>query len=447
MSVASVAALRTAGSGRCRGAGSPQLSLNGGRPSSLRAKSLPLDSLTLTIPRLVLRWCRRQVLDDAEEGAGDQRRDRARRLLLDGHRPGRRQWLCPRRLLSDSVRFSASPETDSVSLAVRVQGWRYCRSNLTGTTSGRGVAAGYTMSSKAPGSPSCSSTASALPPSIGGLLLRGTQIPECSYNIPELAKKYKVYAIDLLGFGWSEKALVDYEATIWMEQVADFLREIVKEPAVVVGNSLGGFTTLFTATEVPELVRGVVLLNSAGQFADPSKPAAAPAEEEEGSPLSRFIVKPLKEAFQRVVLGFLFWQSKQPARVEKVLKSVYIDSSNVDEYLIGSITAPTADPNAGEVYYRLMSRFMSNQSRYTLDRLLGKMSCPLLLLWGDLDPWVGPAKAARIQEFYADTTVVHLQAGHCPHDEAPEQANRALLEWLAALDARAKPAEPTLQTV
>jgi len=42
---------------------------------------------------------------------------------------------------------------------------------------------------------------------------------------------------------------------------------------------------------------------------------------------------------------------------------------------------------------------------------------------------------------------VHLQAGHCPHDEAPEQANRALLEWLAALDARATPAEPSLQTV
>lgn len=268
------------------------------------------------------------------------------------------------------------------------------------------------------------------------------------YNIPELAKKYKVYAIDLLGFGWSEKALVDYEATIWMEQVSDFLREIVKEPAVLVGNSLGGFTTLFTATEVPELVRGVVLLNSAGQFADPNKPAAAPAEEEEGgSALSRYIVQPLKEAFQRVVLGLLFWQSKQPARVEKVLKSVYIDPSNVDDYLVGSITAPAADPNAGEVYYRLMSRFMSNQSRYTLDRLLGKMSCPLLLLWGDLDPWVGPAKAARIQEFYADTSVVHLQAGHCPHDEAPEQANRALLEWLAALDARAKSAEPSLQTV
>uniref|UniRef100_A0A453PD25 AB hydrolase-1 domain-containing protein n=1 Tax=Aegilops tauschii subsp. strangulata TaxID=200361 RepID=A0A453PD25_AEGTS len=150
------------------------------------------------------------------------------------------------------------------------------------------------------------------------------------YNIPELAKKYKVYAVDLLGFGWSEKALVQYDATIWMEQVSDFLREVVQSPSVVVGNSLGGFTTLFAATEVPELVRGVVLLNSAGQFADPNAPPKAEeaaAAEEEVSALTRLIVKPLKEAFQRVVLGFLFWQAKQPARVEKVLKSVCVQRS------------------------------------------------------------------------------------------------------------------------
>ncbi|CAM0944914.1 unnamed protein product [Alopecurus aequalis] len=268
------------------------------------------------------------------------------------------------------------------------------------------------------------------------------------YNIPELAKKYKVYAVDLLGFGWSEKALVEYDATIWMEQVSDFLREVVQSPSVLVGNSLGGFTTLFTATEVPELVRGIVLLNSAGQFGDPNAPPKVEEAEEEVDALTKLVVRPIKNAFQRVVLGFLFWQAKQPARVESVLKSVYKDPSNVDDYLITSITAPTADPNAGEVYRRLMSRFVANQTQYTLDKLLGKLSCPLLLLWGDLDPWVGPAKAARIHDFYANSTVVNLQAGHCPHDEAPEQVNAALLQWLASLEETGdKPAEPSLQAV
>lgn len=249
------------------------------------------------------------------------------------------------------------------------------------------------------------------------------------YNIPELSKRYKVYALDLLGFGWSEKAIIEYDSMVWMDQVVDFLKEVVKEPAVVVGNSLGGFTALAVAASLPEKITGAVLLNSAGQFGDADPKAA----ESEDNPFQKFILKPLKEAFQRIVLGFLFWQAKQPARIVSVLKNVYINSSNVDDYLVESITQPASDPKAGEVYYRLMTRFMSNQRKYTLDSLLSKLSCPLLLIWGDLDPWVGPTKAMKIKEFYPNATVVNLQAGHCPHDEVPELVNKALLDWLSTL--------------
>ncbi|XP_048431349.1 uncharacterized protein LOC108865985 [Pyrus x bretschneideri] len=109
------------------------------------------------------------------------------------------------------------------------------------------------------------------------------------YNIPELAKKYKVCAIDLLGFGWSEKALVDYDALVWRDQVVDFLKEIVKEPTVLVGNSLGGFTTLVAAAGLPEQVVGVALLNSAGQFGNPNSEAEESWEE---TALQKFILKP-----------------------------------------------------------------------------------------------------------------------------------------------------------
>ncbi|KAK6922700.1 Alpha/beta hydrolase fold-1 [Dillenia turbinata] len=247
------------------------------------------------------------------------------------------------------------------------------------------------------------------------------------YNIPELSKSYKVYAIDLLGFGWSEKAIIEYDAMVWRDQIVEFLKEIVKEPAVLVGNSLGGFAALVSAAGLPERVVGVALLNTAGQFGDPN----SEIEKTEDSILQKFIVKPLKEIFRRIVLGFLFWQAKKPARIESVLKSVYINTSNVDDYLVESITRPADDPNAGEVYYRLMTWFMSNHNKYTLNSVLNQLSCPLLLVWGDLDPWVGPAKANRIKEFYPNTSLVNLQAGHCPHDEVPELVNTALLEWLS----------------
>lgn len=75
---------------------------------------------------------------------------------------------------------------------------------------------------------------------------------------------------------------------------------------------------MIAATGFPEQVVGVALLNSAGQFGN----ANSKTDESEETVLQKFIIKPLKEIIQRVVLGFLFWQSKQPARIESVLKSV-----------------------------------------------------------------------------------------------------------------------------
>lgn len=88
------------------------------------------------------------------------------------------------------------------------------------------------------------------------------------------------------------------------------------EPMSII--SLGGFTALVSAIGRPEQVTGVVLLNSAGQFGDPSKKTVKSEE----STFQKLVLKPLKEAFQRVVLGILFWQAKQPARIVSVLKSV-----------------------------------------------------------------------------------------------------------------------------
>ena len=75
---------------------------------------------------------------------------------------------------------------------------------------------------------------------------------------------------------------------------------------------------MVAAVGIPEQVVGLALLNSAGQFGNPNEKM----DESEESVLQKFVLKPLKEVFQRVVLGFLFWQAKQPARIESVLKSV-----------------------------------------------------------------------------------------------------------------------------
>jgi pimeloyl-ACP methyl ester carboxylesterase len=49
----------------------------------------------------------------------------------------------------------------------------------------------------------------------------------------------------------------------------------------------------------------------------------------------------------------------------------------------------------------------------TVDSLLKKLDIPVLLLWGDLDPWIVPSRAAKIMALYPRAQKVGLQSGHC----------------------------------
>ena len=54
----------------------------------------------------------------------------------------------------------------------------------------------------------------------------------------------QVYAIDLLGFGRSDKPLMSYSIELWTEQLLDFLSEFVSQPSILVGNSIGSLISL-----------------------------------------------------------------------------------------------------------------------------------------------------------------------------------------------------------
>lgn len=61
-----------------------------------------------------------------------------------------------------------------------------------------------------------------------------------------------MYALDLLGFGKSDKPVLAYNMELWRDQLADFLADFVQEPVVLVGNSLGSLTCLMVCA-VPSL--------------------------------------------------------------------------------------------------------------------------------------------------------------------------------------------------
>ena len=256
----------------------------------------------------------------------------------------------------------------------------------------------------------------------------GASTDHWRFNIPALADHYEVHALDLLGFGRSAKPEGPrYGGALWRDQLVAYVHERIGRPTVLVGNSLGGYAALAAGAALGDHCAGVVLLNAAGPFSDEQgepKGWGAIARRTIGGALLK---SPL---LQRL----LFENMRRPANVRRTLRQVYIDPTNVDDELVESILRPSRDPGAFGVFRTVFDIPRGEP----LDGLFAQLTAPLLLLWGIRDPWINAAgrRGAFQRHAPSNTSEVVLEAGHCPHDEVPEQVNRALLEWLAALPPR-----------
>ena len=251
------------------------------------------------------------------------------------------------------------------------------------------------------------------------------------HNIPVLAQRHEVHAIDLLGFGRSAKpAELAYGGPLWRDQLAAYVSERIGRPTVLVGNSLGGFSALAAGAALGDQAAGVVLLNAAGPFSDEQAPPKG-----WGAITRQTIAGALLKS--PVLQRLLFENLRRPATIRRTLNQVYVDKTNVDEALVEAIRRPSLDPGAFGVF-RTVFDIPRGQP---LDELFAQLTCPLLLLWGIRDPWINAVgrRAAFQRHAPAGTREVVLEAGHCPHDEVPDQVNAALLDWIAGLSSGAAP--------
>ncbi len=246
-------------------------------------------------------------------------------------------------------------------------------------------------------------------------------------NIAQLQQEFQVWAIDLLGFGRSAKPNLQYSGDLWRDQLHDFITEVIKQPVVLAGNSLGGYACLCVAAQRSESAVGLILLNSAGPFSDTKTKRK-----------NNFIQKGISQLTRSLFLQswatyVLFQYLRRRSIIRKTLKQVYLDHSAVTDQLVEDIYRPSCDRGAVQVF---SSVFKSPQGE-KIDILLRKMSCPLLMLWGESDPWIDArARGAKFRQYYPSLTEHFLKAGHCPHDEIPEQVNHLICSWVLSLNDR-----------
>ncbi|WIA13226.1 hypothetical protein OEZ85_006818 [Tetradesmus obliquus] len=249
-------------------------------------------------------------------------------------------------------------------------------------------------------------------------------------TIPYLAQHgFKVYAIDLIGFGASDKPVQQYTIELWAELIVDFMAEFMPgTPAVIVGNSIGSLSCLTAAAAAPEgQLAGLVLLNSAGAMNN--KGVINDWRIVLALPLLLLIDFLLKTP---PIARALFDALAQPETIRKVLGGVYVDKAAVDDELVDIILAPAFTPNALDVFVSVITGPAGPKPW----DLLPKVSCPLFVAWGDTDPFTpidGP-----VGKYFLDLSssrpntqfAVLPGVGHCPQDDRPELLHEQLLPWL-----------------
>ncbi len=252
----------------------------------------------------------------------------------------------------------------------------------------------------------------------------GASIGHWRKNIPVLAAGgYRVFALDLLGFGGSDKPALDYTVELWESLIQDFWTTHIQEPTVFVGNSIGGLLALMMVANHPEMSAGGILINCAGGLNH--------RPDELNLPLRLVMGTFTKLVSSKIVGPFLFNRIRQKDRLRRTLRQVYKDPEAITDELVDMLYDPSCDTGAQQVFASILTAPPGPSP----SELLPIVQHPLLVLWGENDPWT-PIKAAEIYRKLGETgqpvEVVGIpKAGHCPHDERPDIVNELILDWLA----------------
>jgi pimeloyl-ACP methyl ester carboxylesterase len=259
----------------------------------------------------------------------------------------------------------------------------------------------------------------------------GASVGHWRKNLPVLAESCRCYAIDLIGFGASAKptpgAEIEYTFETWAELVADFCREIIGSPTILVGNSIGCIVALQAAVTEPKLFIGVALINCSLRLLHDRKRVDLPWYRRWGTPILQSILT------IPGIGNFFFQQLAQRTVVRKILLQAYDRADAVSEELIDILMAPATDPGAADVFLK----FTAYSWGPLPEDLLPQLTCPAIAIWGAADPWEPIELGRELMNVSTVGEFVELaNVGHCPQDEAPELVNPVLQNWIVSLDVR-----------
>lgn len=229
------------------------------------------------------------------------------------------------------------------------------------------------------------------------LLLHGfdSSVLEFRALLPLLAAHNQTWAVDLLGFGFTERLLeIDYNPSTIKTHLYSFWQTLINRPVMLVGTSMGGATAIDFTVTYPHAVEKLVLINSVGFSGD--------------FPLGKFLFPPFD------YLAIEYWRQRK-------LQALFLGSK------LGNLKPGEIEAIRCAVLHLEMSNWQAAMISFTksggysdLAEKIAQINTQTLILWGKLDETLPKVDAQKFKKAIAHSQLKWLNCGHVPHLEQPQ---------------------------
>jgi pimeloyl-ACP methyl ester carboxylesterase len=230
-------------------------------------------------------------------------------------------------------------------------------------------------------------------------------------NIDVLAEKFKVYAIDLWGFGYSTREPLDYGYPLYVDQLLKFMNALNIQKASLMGQSMGGGTCIALCIDHRDKVNKMILVDAAGM------PNPLPL-------MGKLAILPKVGEFMHSYKGNL---------VRKItLRTTFIyDKKLITDSYFDNVTRFHKIKGTNEISLQILRRQFFGTLLDEIHRL-GGMDVPILIVWGRHDKSIPVKRGQEIHNILKGSRLeIFERAGHCPHDEQAQKFNQIALGFLS----------------
>jgi len=245
-----------------------------------------------------------------------------------------------------------------------------------------------------------------------------TQLDMFQRVVPALSQKFRVYALDYPGHGYSDIPQADYSAEFFVTAVAGFLDRLDISDAVVVGESIGGTIALLLAARHNPRVKAVIAVN--------------PYDYDRGRGLERssLLGLPIFRLNDVPVLGGTFQRLRNYPLVRQVFQGGVVRAGGMPSTLAREMYRVGNRPGHNRAFMSLVHRWPSwesaRQEYPSIDR-------PTLIIYGERD-WSRPAEREADRRALPGAAVrVVSNAGHFLALDAPEELLKEVFEFTGPL--------------